>query len=584
MHSTDPIPLRIASLRRLWPFLGRQRHLVLLWLLALACASAATLALPIALKVMLDDGFSTVTTIDRAFMLMLVAILAFAATAAAEYWLISMLGERVVADLRMRLYSHLIGLDIAFHDRNHSNEMVTRLSTDAELLRNLVGFTLPAAISGSITVIGSLAMLVVTSPKLAVWALLALLLSAVPILMNSERLAGISRAAQDRISAANALAAEALSAMDTVRANARENHERSRYASALKLAIAAADRRIKIQSLITFIAIAMVMSVLLLVLWQGVRAVHAQAISPGELGQFMAYAAILATSFGNLAEIWNDVQRASGGMGRIEELLSEAAIITAPENPSPLPRPLRGELRFEHVSFAYAQRLDTLALHDFELRIRPGETVALVGPSGAGKSTVLSLLLRFHDPSQGRITVDDVDLRALDPVAWRDTVALVPQQPTIFAASVGDNLRYARLDADDTELATALRIARADAFVDALPRRLDTVLGERGALLSGGQQQRIAIARAVLKHAPILLLDEATSALDAQNEHEIQQALDALIRGRTTLVIAHRLATVQKADRIIVMDQGKIVAEGTHAALLAEGGLYAELAKLQLLK
>ena len=584
MSTPTPTPPRIASLRTLWPFLRRQCGLFVAWLLALAAASAATLAMPMAVKVMIDQGFASAAMVDRAFLLMLAAILAYAVAGAVQYWFVSLLGERVVADLRSRLYGHLIGLDPAFHDRNRSGELVSRLGSDAELLRNVVGVTLPSLIGSGIAMIGSLAMLVATSPKLAAWALLALPLTAVPVLMNGKRLARVARTAQDRIGDANALAVEALGAMDTVRAHARESHERGRFASALKLAIAAADRRIRIQAVITFVAIALVFNILLVVLWQGVRAVHTGDISVGDLGQFMAYAAICATAFGSLAEIWNDVQRAAGGMGRIDELLSEAPSIRAPPNPAPLPRPLRGKLRFEEVGFHYPQRTDTPALQDFDLCVRPGETVALVGPSGAGKSTVLSLLLRFHDPSQGRISVDGVDLRTLDPLAWRDAVALVPQQPTIFAASVADNLRYGRLDADDHALADALRAAHAADFVAELPQGVDTQLGERGARLSGGQRQRIAIARALLKNAPILLLDEATSALDAQSEHAIQLALETLMRGRTTLVIAHRLATVQKADRIVVLDRGRIVAEGTHAQLLAEGGLYADLAKLQLLK
>ncbi len=584
MSTPAPTPPRIASLRTLWPFLCRQGGLFVAWLLALAAASVATLALPMAVKVMLDQGFASAAMVDRAFLLMLAAILAYAVAGAVQYWFVSLLGERVVADLRTRLYGHLIGLDLAFHDRNRSGELVSRLGSDAELLRNVVGVTLPSMIGSGIAMVGSLTMLVATSPTLAAWALLALPLTAVPVLMNGKRLARVARTAQDRIGDANALAVEALGAMDTVRAHARESHERGRFASALELAIAAADRRIRIQAVITFFAIALVFSILLVVLWQGVRAVHTGDISVGDLGQFMAYAAICATAFGSLAEIWNDVQRAAGGMGRIDELLAEAPAIRAPADPTPLPRPLRGELCFDEVSFRYPQRTDTPALQGFDLRFRPGETVALVGPSGAGKSTVLSLLLRFHDPSQGGISVDGVDLRTLDPLAWRDAVALVPQQPTIFAASVADNLRYGRLDADDDALADALRAAHAADFVAELPQGIHTLLGERGTRLSGGQRQRIAIARALLKNAPILLLDEATSALDAQSEHAIQLALEVLMRGRTTLVVAHRLATVQKADRIVVLDRGCIVAQGTHAQLLAEGGLYADLAKLQLLK
>ena len=580
---TPPPRLALLVLRNLWPFLRRQGWLLALWLATLAASGAATLMLPHAFGRMLDAGFQRGDVADRAFALMFCAAIAYAVSSAAQFWSMTYLGERVVADLRTRLYAHLIGLDAGFHDGVRSGELLSRLGSDAELLRQLVGSALPVALASALAVVGGLSMLIVTSPALAAWSLLALPLSAIPVMINGQRLARIARDAQDRVAEANARAAETLAAADTVRAHAREAHARGRYADALRRAVRAADRRIVLQALITFVATALVFGVLLTVLWRGVRGVADHDLTVGGLGQFVGYAMLCGLSFGQLIEIWNDVQRAAGGMGRIRELLDRTPAIRPPARPEPLPRPLRGALRFESVGFRYPSRPDHAALDGFDLRIAPGERVALVGPSGAGKSTVLSLLMRFHDPGAGRVLADGVDLRRFDPAAWRGTVALVPQAPTLFAATVAENLRYARLDADDDALRDALRTANALDFVEALPQGLDTPLGERGVLLSGGQRQRIAIARAVLADAPVLLLDEATSALDAQSERAIQDALETLMRGRTTVVVAHRLATVKKADRIVVMDRGGIVAEGDHATLLAQGGLYAELANLQFL-
>jgi ATP-binding cassette subfamily B protein len=578
-----PTKAPVGTLRALWPFVRAHRGLFAAWLAALACSSSATLSLPVAFRQMIDQGFTDGSNIDRAFVFLFLVALALALATAARFYFVTLLGERVVADMRNRLYGHLLGLDAAFYDRNRSGELVSRLTADAELLRSVVGSSMSVALRSLVTVVGSIAMLFVTSPHLAAYALFGIPLAVLPIVIGGRRLQKMSRASQDRIADANMLATETLGAVRTVQAHAREPYERGRFGNALTIAVATARRRIRAQAIVTAVAIVLIFGAITLVLWSGAHDVVAGRMSAGTLGQFVLYALIGGGSVGALAEVWNELQRAAGGMGRISELLQQAPGIVAPVVPHALPQPVRGDIAFDNVTFHYPMRPDLPALEQFSLRVRRGETVALVGPSGAGKSTVFTLLLRFHDPDGGAIALDGVDLREADPAALRDAIALVPQSPTIFAASAADNIRYGRLGASDDDVRAAARSAEADSFLDALPEGFASELGERGARLSGGQQQRVAIARALLKDAPVLLLDEATSALDAQSERAVQQALENLMQGRTTLVIAHRLATVLKADRIVVMDRGRIVAEGTHDALMAEGGLYAELAKLQFL-
>ena len=587
MNSPAPAPTKapIGSLRALWPFVRRHRGLFIAWLLALAVSSSASLSLPVAFRTMIDDGFRSGSAggIDRAFLLLFGVALLLALGTAARFFFVSLLGERVVADLRTKLYGHLIGLDAGFHDRTRSGELVSRLTSDVELIRNIVGSVMSIALRSTITAIGALVMLFVTSPRLAAWALVGIPVAVVPVIVGSRLIRRIARSSQDRVADANALATETLGAVRTVQAHAREEYERGRFADAVANTVSTARKRIGAQSLMTGTTITLFFGAITLVLWSGAHDVIAGRMSAGTLIQFVLYALFGGGSVAALAEVWNELQKAAGGMGRINELLEESAGIVAPAQPRALPRPIRGEIAFDDVTFHYPQRPDSAALVEFSLRVQPGETVALVGPSGAGKSTVFSILLRFHDPQSGTVSLDGIDLRELDPTQLRDAIGLVPQSPTIFAASAMDNIRYGRLDASDAEVRKAAESAEADDFIDALPQGFASELGERGARLSGGQQQRVAIARALLKDAPVLLLDEATSALDAQSERAVQHALENLMDGRTTLVIAHRLATVLKADRIVVMDAGRIVAEGTHAQLLAQGGLYADLAKLQFL-
>ncbi|MBL8255491.1 ATP-binding cassette subfamily B protein [Pseudoxanthomonas japonensis] len=574
---------KLGTLRALWPFVQQHGGLFTAWLLALALASAATLSFPVAFKQMIDGGFQSGGNIDRVFLGVFVVVLVLAIASAARFYFVSLLGERVVADLRRQLYRHLVGLDAEFHDRTRSGELVSRLSADSELLRSVVGSSMSVALRSTITVIGSIVMLFVTSPKLAAYALVGIPLAVLPIILGARRLEKASRASQDRVADANTLASETLGAVRTVQAHARESYESTRFGDAVAVAVETARKRIRAQSLVTATVITLVFGAIVLVLWSGAHDVIAGRMSTGELGQFVFYALIGGGSVGALAEVWNELQRAAGGMGRIAELLNETPAIRVSETPRMLSTPVKGEIRFDNVSFHYPSRPDLPALDDFDLTVHPGETVALVGPSGAGKSTVFSMLLRFHDAQTGSVQVDGVDLRDLAPSDLREHIGLVPQQPTIFAASAAENIRYGKLDATDAELQAAAEAAEADDFIRELPGGFDSQLGERGARLSGGQQQRIAIARALLKNAPILLLDEATSALDAQSERAVQHALERLMDGRTTLVIAHRLATVLKADRIVVMDRGRIVAQGTHHELLAQDGLYAELARLQFL-
>ncbi|WP_369929925.1 ABC transporter transmembrane domain-containing protein [Xanthomonas sp. NCPPB 2632] len=574
---------KVGVLRNLWPFLRPHKSLAIGWLVFLGISSGASLTLPVAVRHIIDHGFlaSNLASINGTFLGLFGVAIVLAIATAARYYCIALLGERSLAELRSSLYRHVIGLDVGFFESTRVGELTSRLGTDTEVVQTLIGSGISVALRSAVMLIGAAVAMAWTSPRLA--GLTALVIPAVmlPILVFGRRVQKLSRSSQDRIADAAAVANETLNAAQAVKAYAREPTESRRYSEAIDLALATARRRIGMRSLLTAAVIVLIFGAITLVLWAGARDVIAGELAPGVLSQFVLYAIFAAGSVAGLSEVWGDVLRAAGAMERIGELFAETATIATPAAPEPLPTPVTGALRFDHVQFRYPSRPDVAALSDFDLSIAPGETVALVGPSGAGKSTVLSLLLRFHDPVAGSIRLDGVDLRALALPELRGVIALVPQETVIFGGSAADNIRFGREDATADEVREAARLAEADGFLSALPDGYDAALGERGVRLSGGQKQRIAIARAILRDAPLLLLDEATSALDAQSEAAIQQALERLEKGRTTLVIAHRLATVQRADRIVVMDGGRIIAQGTHESLLREGGLYAELARLQ---
>ena len=576
-------PGRFAALRLLLPYLRNYRGLFVGWLGFLTLSSTATLSLPLAVRVMIDHGFvhADPAVVNRSFVGLAVVAVILAIATAARYFCVSLLGERVVADLRRKLYSHLLTLDQAFFERTRIGELISRLGTDTELVQTVVSSSMSIALRSMVTAIGGASMLVATSPRLAGYTALVIPLVVLPIAFGGRRQQRLARENQDRIADAAAIANETLNAVYAVQAYAREPVETQRYDAAIVRALATARRRIGQRAGLTALVILLIFGAITLVLWTGARAVMLGDLDAGVLSQFVLYAVISAGSIGGLTEVYSEISRAGGAMERIGELMATQAEIASPPEPRALPKPVRGEIRFDGVEFSYPTRPDAPTLHDFTLRVAPGETVALVGPSGAGKSTLLHLLLRFYDPQRGSIRIDGVPLTALALPELRSTIALVPQDTVVFGASAADNIRFGRADADEAQVHAAAAAAEADDFIRAQPEGYATHLGEKGVRLSGGQQQRIAIARALLKDAPILLLDEATSNLDAQSEAAIQHALERLMRDRTTLVIAHRLATVQKADRIVVLDAGRIVAQGTHAELLRGGGLYAELARLQ---
>ena len=572
----------LQPLRRLFPYIGRYRGLVVGAVVSLTLAAVTTLALPLAVRRMIDHGFSSSdsTFIASYFAMLVVMAAVLAAASAGRYFFVITLGERVVADLRRDVFAHVTTLSPAFFDTTQSGEIVSRLAADATQVKSAVGATASVALRNLILGVGAVAMMVVTSPKLSSLVLVAIPVIVLPLIAFGRSVRRRSRQAQDMLAGATAYASEQIGAIRTLQSFTNEKLVTGRFAAAVENAFTAARASILARSLLTFIAIFLIFSSVVAVLWFGSYDVLVGAMSPGTLGQFLLYAVFAAGALGALSEVWGELALAAGAAERMTEILAEPPAIVAPREPVALPA-ARGAIAFEKVSFAYPARPDRAAVHDLAFTVKPGETVAIVGPSGAGKSTVFSLIQRFYDPDAGIVRVDGVDLRRADPAAVRARIAIVPQDVAVFAASARDNIGFGRPGASDGEIEAAAKAALADEFIGRLAEGYDTQLGERGVMLSGGQRQRIAIARAILRDAPILLLDEATSALDAASEMLVQEALDHLMQGRTTLVVAHRLATVLKADRILVMEDGRIVEEGTHKSLVARGGVYAKLARLQ---
>ena len=575
-----------ASFRALLPLLAygrRYKGRAFAALAALTVSAAATLTVPFALRRMIDFGFSKASggAINAYFLAMGAVVIVIALAAAVRYYLVATLGERVVADLRRDVFAHLTGLDASFYDRARTGELVSRLTADTTQIKAAFGASASIALRNLFMFVGSTALMIYTSPKLSALVLVAIPVIAAPLIASGRVVRGRSRHAQDTLADATAFATESLGAVRTMQAFGAELRGRAHFAGAVDAAYEAARAAAATRALLIAVAVSLAFCSVVFVLWLGARDVLAGRMTGGLLSQFVLFAVLGATSLGELSQVWSEAAAAAGAAGRISELLAVKPRIVAPARPLAMPEPPRGAIAFDHVGFAYEGAPDVQVIDDLSYAVAPGERVAIVGPSGAGKSTVFQLIMRFYDCRQGRVLVDGVDVRTVDPAELRQRIAPVPQEASIFGGTVSENIAYGREGAGEPAIEAAARRAAADGFIRDLDQGYETRVGERGVTLSGGQKQRLAIARAILKDAPILLLDEATSSLDAHNEAQVQAALDDVMRGRTTLVIAHRLATVLKADRILVMEGGRIVEEGDHPSLVAKGGVYARLARLQ---
>src|SRR6266487_377867 len=574
---------KLRPLLELAPYVARYRGRAALAFISLTVAAITTLVVPIAVRRMIEFGFSPegIALINSYFSVMIAIVAVLAAASASRYYLVMTIGERIVADIRRDVFAHLVSLSPAFFDSARSGELVSRLTADTTQIKSAVGASVSVALRNVMLFVGATAMMVITSPRLSGFVLLAIPLIVLPLVAFGRWVRRLSRKAQDTLADASAYASELIGAIRTVQAYTSERMANARFGGEVEQAYEAARSSTRARAVLTAVIIFIVFTSVVAILWVGSHDVLTGSISPGRLGQFVLYTAFAAAALGQLSEVWGDVSAASGASERLFEILRVKSAISVPASPRALPVPSRGDVGFDNVSFAYPMRPDVVAVDGVSLSVRAGEKVAIVGPSGAGKSTLFHLLLRFYDPTTGTISFDGVPIRAADPRELRSRIALVPQESVVFAATARENIRFGRPDASDAEVERASDLAHATEFIRRLPGGFEAQLGERGVTLSGGQRQRIAIARAILRDAPLLLLDEATSSLDAESETLVQTALEELMRHRTTLVIAHRLATVLSCDRILVMDQGRIVEQGTHASLVAANGLYARLARLQ---
>ncbi|CAN5442031.1 ABC transporter transmembrane domain-containing protein [soil metagenome] len=579
-----PVPKRrLGDLRMVWTHVAHYPRQIAIAIAALITTSIATIAIPWGFRRAIDRGFGQGSegSVTSSFHILLVIVVVLALATAVRFYYVSWLGERVVADVRASVQSHLLTLAPRFFEENRPSEIASRLTSDTGLIEQVVGTTVSVALRNTFTGIAGLVFLFTLSPKLAGMLLLGIPVVIMPVVLMGRRVRNYSRTSQDRVADVGSIASETLGAMKIVQAFGQESREAARFAAAVDATFTAAKRRIFLRSLMTAIMIGLIFGSITMVLWEGAIDVAAGRISGGSIAAFVLTGGFVAGAFASLTEVYGDLLRGAGAAGRLNELLNERPDVAPPAHPVALPVPSPGRIEFDHVEFRYPTRPEVAALHDFSLSVSPGETVAVVGPSGAGKTTLFQLIQRFYDPSLGEIRLDGVPLREADPAEIRRRIAMVPQETVIFGASARDNLRYGKWEAGDDELWAAAEAANAAEFLRKLPQGLDTFMGEGGARLSGGQRQRVAIARALLRDSPILLLDEATSALDAESERLVQEALERLMEQRTTLVIAHRLATVRAAERIIVMSDGRIVESGNHAALIGQNGLYARLASLQ---